>query len=425
MLNIAKKIGLLVFITGFAVSTATAQSTTSSPYSRFGIGQPQKDYFVQSVGMGGISQGFRNFASINFANPASFSAIKLTSIDAGLFGGFTNLAKGTNAEGSYDYSISHLALAFPVSEKSGVSVGIVPLSNTGYQVINFGMVGNQDVAFLSTGEGGLSQFYLGAGYTIAENLSIGANLIYVFGNIKQRLAAEYLNDPETLNSRTTNNSNLGGLNIKLGIQYHKVLNEKDYLVIGYTGSANAKMDTRSDFLIERYEKNFLTDGENVLDTVEFRERQMGSATIPGSHTIGFLYQKDTKLTVGLDVNFTNWSAFKLNNNDPGFKNSIRVGAGLQYTPDVFAVTNYFNIVDYRLGINYNKSYLELNNKSINQVAVTGGLGLPILRSASKINLGLELGQRGTKQNNLVRERFAVFHLGVTFNDRWFVKRLFD
>lgn len=425
MRKAVQKITSIVIITGLAVSTLFAQSTTSSPYSRFGIGQPQKDYFVQSVGMGGVSQGFRNFASINFANPASFSAIKLTSIDAGLFGGFTNLAKGTNAEGSYDYSISHLALAFPLSPKSGVSVGIVPLSNTGYQVVNFGSVGNQDVAYLSTGEGGLSQFYLGAGYTLAENLSVGANLIYVFGNIKQRLAAEYLNDPETLNSRITNNSNLGGLNLKIGLQYHKAINEKDYIVVGYTGSANATVDSRSDFLIERYEKNFLTDGENVLDTVEFRERQLSNAIIPGSHTIGFLYQKDTKLTVGLDLNFTNWSAFRLNNSDPGFKNSMRIGAGLQYTPDVFAVTNYFNIVDYRVGLNYNKSYLELNNKSINQFAITGGLGLPILRSASKINLGLELGQRGTKQNNLVRERFAVFHFGVTFNDRWFVKRLFD
>ena len=44
---------------------------------------------------------------------------------------------------------------------------------------------------------------------------------------------------------------------------------------------------------------------------------------------------------------------------------------------------------------------------------------------SGIDLGLELGKRGTLDNNLVRQNFINLKIGINFADKWFNKRLYD
>jgi hypothetical protein len=60
--------------------------------------------------------------------------------------------------------------------------------------------------------------------------------------------------------------------------------------------------------------------------------------------------------------------------------------------------------------------------------MTLGIGYPIRRtnlSIGQINASLELGRRGVAENGLVRESFTRFSVGLTFNDKWFIKRRYD
>ena len=54
-----------------------------------------------------------------------------------------------------------------------------------------------------------------------------------------------------------------------------------------------------------------------------------------------------------------------------------------------------------------------------------GLGLPVGTNFSNINLGIELGQRGTKDSGLIKENFLRLSVGLSLNDKWFTKRKFD
>ena len=47
------------------------------------------------------------------------------------------------------------------------------------------------------------------------------------------------------------------------------------------------------------------------------------------------------------------------------------------------------------------------------------------RLLSNANLGFEIGQRGTKNSNLIQENFISLQLSLSLNDRWFQKRKFD
>jgi hypothetical protein len=54
------------------------------------------------------------------------------------------------------------------------------------------------------------------------------------------------------------------------------------------------------------------------------------------------------------------------------------------------------------------------------------LRLGLNRAPSYINIGVELGQRGTKENNLIQEQFVRILIGFTLNDNsWFRKRKYD
>ena len=64
---------ILLTVTGLAV----AQTSTNSPYTRYGFGQLADQNFGNSKAMGGIAYGLRNGYQINASNPASYTACLL------------------------------------------------------------------------------------------------------------------------------------------------------------------------------------------------------------------------------------------------------------------------------------------------------------------------------------------------------------
>ena len=62
------------------------------------------------------------------------------------------------------------------------------------------------------------------------------------------------------------------------------------------------------------------------------------------------------------------------------------------------------------------------------MAFSTGVSLPIMGSStrSRLNFGAELGERGTTDNGLIRERFASIFVGITITpdgrEFWFRKR---
>jgi hypothetical protein len=75
--------------------------------------------------------------------------------------------------------------------------------------------------------------------------------------------------------------------------------------------------------------------------------------------------------------------------------------------------------------NMRRSYLTLEGQQINDLGISFGVGLPVYRSNSTINISAELGRKGTKQHNLVLENYARLNLSVNLYDLWFIQRRFD
>jgi len=82
-------------------------------------------------------------------------------------------------------------------------------------------------------------------------------------------------------------------------------------------------------------------------------------------------------------------------------------------------------VVYRGGVRFEQTGLNVDGHDINEFGISFGLGLPVGRMFSNINLGFEFGKRGTKDFGLIQENFFNTFLSFSLNDRWFEKRLYD
>lgn len=415
-----------ILLTGFSVS---AQTTTSSPYSQFGLGDLKYPILPQQRAIGGLGAGIRQpgaYANINFVNPASYSAIRITTFDIGGTIGLRQLSRNDISETGGNASFSHIGFAASTGRKSAIVAGLVPYSELGYSYRVPGTIDTNNVSYVYSGDGGLSKALIGYGFQIGKHLSVGANLGYVFGKLGQFRTAEF-EDFSALNTRLERNSSISGFTYDYGVQFTSALSGKTRLTLGYSGNSGSKINSVSSNLSTTWRYTAINQESGPLDTLSYSENERIKVDMPLTHTVGFVLENTNHWLVGADVNLGEWSSFASGNTNGGLNDSFGVGVGGQFTPDPTAV-NYFKVVDYRLGIRYDKTPVRVANTDITQTALTLGFGFPLPANRTsfyKINFSTELGQRGTLDNNLIRERFVNFHIGFTLNDQRVLRAKYD
>lgn len=74
-----------------------------------------------------------------------------------------------------------------------MSIGLLPFSNVGYNVSQSYSETSTSPAYTKQllGDGGLHQLYVGLGVKVLNNLSIGANVSYFWGDITRTLGMVY------------------------------------------------------------------------------------------------------------------------------------------------------------------------------------------------------------------------------------------
>lgn len=412
-----------------------AQTTTShSPYSQFGLGQMREDLLPQTRSMGGLSAGVRyqsGLPILNIANPASYSAFSRTILEAGLYGNMTQLAKGEARDQTADFAFSHIAIGIPLAKAGGVAFGLLPYSDVGYNDTRTYLNSTLLYQKIGNGEGGTNKAFIGYGVTPIKGLSIGANVGFIFGELKDITSISFPNDFSMLNSKYEEIRLIRGATVDYGLQYSKSLaNNKMNLTIGYAGSLNNTVKSTTTEIITRTQPSYDPDVQEIpLDTVRLNERVARRINLPLKHNIGFTLSKGYNWMIGADFKYTDWSNFQTRSGEPELGKNYGFAIGGQIKPDPTSV-RYLNIVDYRLGFRYNKTHIKYNNEVINDMAITAGLGFPLPesnfgRTFSRINISAEIGQQGTLKSNLVRERYININLGFTINDSWFIRRSLD
>ncbi len=439
---------LLVLITVFAISV-NAQQGTASPYSYFGIGSLKFRGTVENQSMGGLSI-YTDSIHINLRNPASYGGLNLSSLNnearfvkfaVGASHNSTNLKTNQSTDKVTSTTFDYLALSVPIG-KLGFGFGILPYTSVGYKLENNNS--NNDIANRFSGEGGVNKVFLGVGYQITKELSLGVNTDYNFGKIENS-AIEFLYDEDgnlrTYQSRQIDNSSLSGLSFNLGLSYKKMLNETIELVSGITYSPESRLTSNNQRRFASILYNEATGQEievNTIDGNPFLEQnglKETDLTLPSRLSFGAGVGERSKWFIGAEYVAQNTADFSnplLNNtnNTTTFENASTFSLGGFYIPNYNSLTSYFKRVVYRGGFRFENTGLKVNNESIKEFGISFGVGMPVGRSLfgrviSNANLGFEIGKRGTTNSNLVQENFMNFQISLSLNDRWFQKRKYD
>lgn len=429
-----------LFIAAFFIIPLFTFSQENSPYSRYGLGNLVPAGNVLNKGMGGVSAGYADPATVNFLNPASYSGLVYTTLDVGAEVDSRTLTSKT-PEGKFTSNnafISYLQLGIPLlngNKKAmqkkvswGMNIGLRPISKINYKISNFGRITNIDsLVTIYEGSGGANEAMIGTGVKI-KNLSLGLNLGYVFGSKDYNTQLIFVNDSvQYQKSNSNTKTNFGGIVLRGGLQYGIPLKKDDkqngVLRLGAYGNLQQKINAKQDVTRETFLFNAETGNPDKLDSVYETIAQKGNINFPSTLGVGFVVEKP-HITFGADFEMTNWDNYSFYGNKDFVQNSWTVKTGLQYFPASTSSTKFWNFVRYRAGFSFGPDYIVVDKK-LPQYTLSAGLGIPlkIKRSFyetqySVMNIDVEYGSRGNNSNN-VKENVFRISLGFALGDIWF------
>ena len=280
----------VVFFLLVVVHSSLAQVGTSSPYSRFGLGDLQGTIFPMFNALGGGVTALSSPSSINPYNPATYTSLGANSflLSTGGMHKTTNMQNTTESQLTNNSAFSHITIAFPVSRKIGASIGMLPYSNIGYELNSRNLIPDADLLY--SGDGGLSKVYFGSAYQISNELSAGINASYLFGGLNRRKKIIF-DDASFLHSRSNSKINLKGYYYEVGLLYKKNLTENREVSFGITANNNSEIRAKKGELVETFEYSGVF--ELPKDTFE-NITEWGYVTLPQYISVGLTYREGKK-----------------------------------------------------------------------------------------------------------------------------------
>ena len=415
--------------------TASAEDGGSyagyTPYSVFGIGELMMPGSAYNKTMGGVGLASRNHRFINVLNPAAVTARDTLSFmsDYSVYETNTILRQGGQVSANNLFNINNFIISFPLFYSKAVDgammVGIRPYSATGYSygyydtnATAIAAVGN--ISHSYSGLGSLYQAFATVGLDLFDKVSVGAEFTHYFGNIKKTYT-ETLTDAAAVGITKVNELQLGANSVKFGLQYEQPFGDKVKIGIGAVYGLDARLDGR---II-----NTVTGGSETKDTVNINSLP-GKLYLAGELGAGLSLTYGNKFRAEVDYTRSDWTncgftgvpGFAVNGASgplftTGVSQSIR--AGVEYIPNPTDIRYYHKLIAYRAGVYFTKENYSVSGNEIYSRGITLGATLPVFRWNNGLTLGMELGQRGSLKNNMVRETYVGFSLGVNLYDIWF------
>ena len=170
----------------------------------------------------------------------------------------------------------------------------------------------------------------------------------------------------------------------------------------------------------------------VVNTLDADLSGLGLAetnlTLPSRSTFGIGIGSPRKWFLGTEISHTQTSQFSnplISIGNVKYEDATSYSLGGYFIPKYDSFRRYYKRITYRAGIYSENTGMKINGSAIDEFGISFGLGLPVGQFFSNANIGIEIGQRGTIDNNLIEEDFVNIQIGLSLNDRWFVKRKYN
>ena len=400
----------------FILNISFAQNDTSTPYSLFGLGVENKTATGGLTGLGNSGIAQKNKYEINIYNPANLANLDQKSLlyEFGINGIYSTIKNDDTNDTTNDANLSHVAIAFPIKQGLGFSLGVLPHTKVGYDVdIENNIESSTDTYWTRiSGEGGLSKFYLASGLKISKNLALGVDLSFLFGTISQE---SQIYESSFVSISDENRYN--GIKLKTGLQYTlPKINNKEFTIGAILELPTSLNGTQTRNAYKLFEN------ETEITLSENEESDLDDFELPLVYGFGVTSILNKNITTSFDYKKLLWENTDQLQNNERYVNQDIYAFGLEFKPTNGRTTNYWNKIKYRLGFNYDTGFLKISNTQIDSYFVSVGLGMPLKKDKTNFNISYSYGTEGTIDNNLIQENFHKITLNLNFVGNWFNKR---
>ena len=464
---------LLLSLCILIAALVQGQSTSISPYSQFGIGDLNRIGNASISGFGGITSVFNDPYNINPGNPASYGHLNQTTLQVAARANFLQLDNGSATQELNLSHLNHVYVCFkPAGARWGLTLGIAPYSSTGYEssiLRNQEIEGNTaDIRDNYNGNGGITQGFIGFGRRFEtanyvhftdpfnnivdslryskHSLAVGVNGNYYFGVIEEERSIDF-QDPNFLDTRVTSRNKMKSFGADLGLQYSyifsqkydqdKKLKERWSMTAGLSYTPEMSWSTSLKELGETTQEFSLVSFP--IDTT-YIINGTGTTRIPqritGGLSLNYQGNKGREISLAVEYRTQEWSTSERTINgkifNPQLADFTESSIGIRFVPkSIQDAQNIFGRAHYYFGVRTSETYLQLDGYQLQDEAFTFAINIPMLasKSISRFNFGMELGQRGTVDNNLLQENYLNLQIGVSlspyFKNAWFRQRKYD
>ena len=406
--------------------TAFAQSGTNSPYSQYGLGDLADQGVGFNKGMSGVGIAFRKGNEVNPMNPASYSSIDSVTMifDAGLSGQITNFSENGKKLNAKSAGFDYVTGAFRLVKNVGISFGVMPYSNIGYDYSSTTRLSDMGTTMLSSyeGSGGISQIFVGAGMSFLKRLSLGFNAAYLWGDYQKKVETTSSTDVNSISKEYS--MSVSNYKLEFGMQYVQPISSKEDLTLGVVFSPGHRLNADPSCSIIT-KNSSITKSDTTLHVI------IDGLELPTTYGLGLAYQHDQKLRIGADFQMQKWGSMDF----PAFdkdtyrlksgllKDSYKLNVGAEFIPNPRSTRSLLHHIRYRVGAGYSTPYYYINGQDgPKDLHLSLGVGIPIMNgynNRSLLNISAQWQHRSA--DNLITENTFRLNIGLTFNERWFAK----
>jgi long-subunit fatty acid transport protein len=211
----------------------------------------------------------------------------------------------------------------------------------------------------------------------------------------------------------------------------KDVNSFHTTTIGFNYNVGRALATSREYLSIRYLT--VNGATQIVDTTSLKfskKDSSGTIGIPASMGFGLAFEDFRHWMIAGDFVWYDWSKANFFNQSSVYGTSFGMHLGGYYLPDGFKGETFWERTTYRAGFRYFQTGMQIKSTPINEWAFSLGLTLPNKQRNNPLSgytIAIELGQRGTIKNDLIRDNFMKVTLAFNLTDRfpWFIQSKYD
>lgn len=349
------------------------------------------------LSMGGVNITMRSGTYLNTGNPAGLTGLDSCRLvyEVGGMVGVEKYSLSGQSSTSVIGNLTNVGMGFRVLPRWYMAAGVTPLSSVGYAVtVDQEVEGTngQYTSSLFEGQGGVYRVYFSNAIKLARNLSLGANLLFIRGEIDHSETQSSAAVEET--------SSLSAFYADFGLQFEKAISDKLQLTVGGVYGYKQRISVESEFSVSSSSGG----GSNTTDIRSSRKY------LPQYWGVGAGLSA-RRWNVATDYRFLQWSAMESDYSTITYKDQHRVSLGGEY---LFG-NLWKNPWRCMFGGGAYNLYAVMKKQTTMNYYISAGLGMPI-RQSDLLSLGVRYDWQKTKTGIQQEKSFSVY-LNITLSER--------